>query len=52
MHGDLLIGLILVGVALTLTSTLVVWSKFSIERIARSKGKSLRQILRERRGGR
>ena len=52
MDGNLLLGLILIGLALTVTSTLLVWSTFSIDRIARNKGKSLRQILRERRGGR
>jgi hypothetical protein len=52
MHGDLLFGIILIGGALAVTSALVIWSRFSIERIARGKGKSLRQILRERRGGR
>jgi hypothetical protein len=52
MSGEALIGVILTLCALLLTSFLVVWSRFSIEKIARKKGRSVRQILRERRGGR
>jgi len=52
MSWDTLIGVILIVVALAVTSSLVVWSRFSIEKIARTKGQSLRQILRGRRGGR
>ena len=52
MSGNMLIGVFLIVSALLLTTSLVVWSRFSIEKIDKKKGQSARQILRERRGGR
>ena len=52
MDGDTLIGVILVAIAIVLTSSLVIWSRSSIEKISRKRGQSVRQILRERKSGR
>jgi hypothetical protein len=48
----MLIGIMLISCALLLTTSLVIWSRFSIEKIAKKKEQSARQILKERRGGR
>ncbi len=52
MKIDALVGVALVGIALSLTSFLVIWSRYSIERISKKKSQNIRQILRERKSGR
>jgi len=44
------IGIIILTCALSLTTFLVAWSTRSINKIDREKGRTLREILRERRG--
>ncbi len=45
-----LLGIIILTCAVSLTTFLVMWSTRSINRIDREKGRTLREILRERRG--
>jgi len=51
MDTDILVGCILAGGALALTTVLILWSRRTINRIAESKSRSAREILRELRGG-
>ena len=52
METDIIVGC-LVGVgALTLITCLVLWSRRTIDRIAKSRSRSAREILKELHGGR
>jgi hypothetical protein len=47
MSRDMLFGLILLGVALTMIVWLLVWSRRLINRLAAGRPQSVRQIVRE-----
>ncbi len=51
MDNDVAIGFAIVAVALLLIGYLVAWSRASIDRVARKKLNSAREILRERSRG-
>ena len=52
MDADILIGCIAVAGAVGLITCLVLWSRRAIDRIARSRSSSAREIVKELRGGR
>ncbi len=52
MHFYTLIGFIIVGLSLAFIAFIVFWSSVIIKKIEAKKNRSLRQILKERRGGR
>jgi len=47
MHGDAVLGVILIIAALAAITGLVVWSRWSINRIADKKLESARDIIRD-----
>ncbi len=50
MNIGTLIGITVLVSSVSLTTYLVIWSARSINKINREKGRTLREILRERRG--
>ena len=52
MTTTTVLGRVVLGCALGLTTGLILWSRRTIDRIADSKSRSAREILRELRGDR
>jgi len=50
MNIGTVIGIVVLGSAVSLVTFLVIWSTRSINKIDREKGRTLREILRERHG--
>ena len=52
MNITVIAGIVITGVVLGIIAFLVLWSNNTINKIAERKNKTLRSIIRERRGGR